>query len=166
MISPELIRRYSFFAGLGQENLVALAKVGNEVSVPAGEYLFHEGDNLDHFYLVLEGEIAITIEVPDQAVEQAVSGQLTGKIQTKDIVISTVGPGQVFAWSALVPPYAATASGRAVHASDLVAFDCTKLREVFTSNPNFGFLMMQKAAQVTRERLRDMRIETLAYLAG
>ena len=164
MISPELIRRYPFFAGLEEDQIVSLAQVANEETVEPGHYFFHEEDELDTFYLVMEGEVAVTIEVPDQAVEQKVSGQLTGELQTKDIVISTVGPGEVFAWSGLVPPHRSTANSKANSACRVVAFDGVQLREKFEKDCRFGYLMMQKAAQVSRGRLRDLRIESLANL--
>jgi hypothetical protein len=36
MVSPELIRRYPFFAGLDYDQLVKLAKVAQEYKVEAG----------------------------------------------------------------------------------------------------------------------------------
>jgi hypothetical protein len=43
-------------------------------------------------------------------------------------------------------------------------FECEELRQVFEDDCPFGLVMMQKAAQVIRERLRDMRIQSLADL--
>jgi hypothetical protein len=48
----------------------------------------------------------------------------------------------------------------------VIAFDCQKLLKEFESDCRFGYLMMQKAAQISRDRLRDLRIESLAELAG
>lgn len=166
MISPEIIRRYTFSAGLSDDQLVTLANVARELSVNAEEYLFHEGETLDKCYLVVDGEVAVVVQVPDQGVEQKVSGQLTGQIHTKDVVISAIGPGEVLAWSALVPPHHSTASAKATKPSQLIAFDCVALRKIFEEDCRFGYLMMQKMAQIVRGRLRDMRIESLAGLVG
>ena len=166
MISPEIIRRYPFFAGLDEDQIVALAQVADEITVDAGYYFFHEEDELNTFYLVVEGEVAVIIEVPDQDVEQKVSGQLMGKLKTKDIIISTVGPGEVFAWSGLVPPHKATGSAKTNGTCRVLAFDGLQLREKFEEDCRFGYLMMQKVAEVSRGRLRDLRIESLASLVG
>lgn len=166
MISPELIRRYPFFANLNEDQIVTLAQAADEVSVEAGYCFFCDEDELNTFYLVVEGEAAIVIPVPDQDVEQKVSGQLTGELQTEDVIVSTIEPGQVFGWSALVPPHSSTAWAKTTKPSRMITFDCTQLRPIFEEDTGFGYLMMQKAAQVTRERLRDLRIEVLAYLAG
>jgi CRP/FNR family cyclic AMP-dependent transcriptional regulator len=163
MISIELIRRYPFFAGLNHDQLVALAKVANEVAVETEHYFFHEGDELESIYLVLQGSAAVVIEVPDREVEQKLSGQLTGKLQTKDVVISAVGPGEVFAWSALVPPYRATAGVKATTPCRVITFDRKALLTAFEDDCRFGYLMMQKTAQVVRDRLQGLRIESLAH---
>jgi CRP/FNR family transcriptional regulator, cyclic AMP receptor protein len=166
MISPEVIRRYPFFAGLGHEHIMLLAKVAEEMTLDAGEYLFHEGDQLDHFYMVLEGAAAIVIEVPASNVDHKLSEQFTGEMQTKDVVISAIGPGEVFGWSALVPPHDATTSGKTTTACRVVAFDAQELLRIFVEQCDFGYLMIQKMAQVVRDRLRDLRIESLSHMAG
>jgi CRP/FNR family cyclic AMP-dependent transcriptional regulator len=165
MVSPELIRRYAFFAGLDYAHLVQLSKVAQERTIDEGHYVFHEGDELEFFYLILEGAVAIVLEVPDQDVKQEISGQLTGKVKTKDVTVSTVGTGDVFGWSGLIPPHTATAGARAVTSCRVVAFDCEELWQAFEQDCQFGLIMTRKGAQVIRERLRDMRIESMAHLA-
>jgi CRP-like cAMP-binding protein len=165
MVSPELIRRYPFFAGLDYDHIVKLAKVADEKTVEADHYFFHETDDLENFYLVLEGAVALVFEIPDHDIEQQVSGQLTGELKTKDITVSTVGTGDIFGWSGVIPPHTATAGAKAITSSRVLAFDCEALLKTFDEDCRFGYLMAQKAAQVIRERLRDMRIESLAHLA-
>jgi len=150
MISPEVLRRYPYFAGLSADQMVTVANTAEEISAPAGHVFFHEGDVLNHLYIVLEGEVAILIELPTQ---------------NKQAVTSTVGPGEVFAWSALVPPYQATAGVKALSVSRVLSFDCRALRKAFEQDCQLGYNMMQMLAQVIRDRLRDLRIETLACMA-
>jgi CRP-like cAMP-binding protein len=166
MISPEVIRRYPFFAGLSHDRLVTLAKVAEEMDVAADHYFFHEGDQLDRLYLVMAGAVAIVAEVPTQDVAHKLSDQFTGELQTNEVVLSAIGPGEVFAWSALVPPHQATTSGKATTPSRVIVFDCIELLRIFEDDCGFGYQMIQKIAQVVRDRLRDMRTETLAHMAG
>jgi len=165
MISPQLIRRYPFFAGLDHNYVGTLAKLADEVSVEAGHCFFGEGDELKRLHLIVEGAVAIVIGVPDRDAAQPLSGQLTGKLTTKDITVSTVGTGGVFGWSALIPPYISTASAKALTPCRAIALDCEKLRPVFEEDRNLAYLMTLKAAQIVRDRLRDTRIETLAESA-
>jgi len=163
MISPEVIRRYPFFAGLDNDEIITVAKLAEEWKVEAGTYIFHEDDQLEVFYLLLEGAVSIVIEVPDRDVKQPLSEQLAGEIKTKDITVSTIGNGEVFGWPGLIPPHVANASAKALTDCRVVAFDCEDLLETFEENPRFGYKLTLRAAQVMRERLRDMRIESLAF---
>lgn len=164
MVAREILRRYSFFVGLSLEQLDVLANAAEEITVEAEHHFFREGEALDNLYLVREGAVKIVFEVPARNTEPKLAEQFSRQFQTKDIVISTVGPGEVFGWSGLVPPHKATASAKAMTPALVVVFDCRKLRAAFEEDCRFGYLLMQKAAQVIRERLHDLRIESLAYI--
>lgn len=165
MISPELLRRYPFFGGLSHDQLVELAKVGSEEAVDAGHYFFHERDELDHLYLILEGAVAVVIEIPAENTHQSVADQYNRQLRTTDVVISAIGPGEVFGISALIPPPVASAGAKATTPCRVVAFNSSELLQTFAQDCAFGYVMTQKIAQVFRERLHDMRIESLAQVA-
>ena len=150
MVSPELLRRYPFFSGLDEGRLVFLAKAAQEDSVAAGEYFFRDGETLNTLYILMEGEVAITANLPAKG---------------REIVLSTINPGEVFAWSALVPPYQATSSAKAVASCRVIALDCVALRAQLERDHTLGYMIMARLAQVMRDRIRDMRMETIACLA-
>ncbi|MGQ9681819.1 MAG: Crp/Fnr family transcriptional regulator [Anaerolineae bacterium] len=150
MVSPELLRRYPFFSGLDEERLVFLAKAAREESVAPGEYFFQDGDTLNNLYILVDGEVVITATLP---------------AQKREIVLSTISPGEVFAWSALVPPYQATSAAKAVSPCRVIALDCAPLRARFDEDCALGYVIMARLAQVMRDRIRAMRMETIACLA-
>ncbi|MFU8772276.1 MAG: cyclic nucleotide-binding domain-containing protein [Anaerolineales bacterium] len=162
MISPELIRRYSFFSCLNHEQITAISMNSAELSVKEGEYFFHEGDKLDHFYLIIEGSVAVNLEITDREKKQSVSDQLVGNLETKEIIICTLGSGDIFGISAIVPPNFAASSAKSFSASRVIRVDCGPLREDFNTDTQFGYTMALKAAQIFRERLRNVYIETIA----
>ena len=163
MVSPELLRRYSFFGGLSHDHLVCLAKVAKEKTVAAGHTFFREGDELKAFFLVLEGAVGIHIAVTDPDVEHGLAGQLTGELDKKDVTVSTAGSGEIFGWSALIPPVTATAGASALTLCRVVAFDCDEILRKFDQDPHFAYALTRNAAQVIRQRLRDMHVESLAF---
>ena len=165
MISPQLIQSHPFFAGLNLEHVDILARSAREHVVSAGHCLFREGDQLRQFYLVLEGVVAIVIAVPHRNGAQRTLGQLSGNPTTRDVTVSTVGTGDVFGWSALVPPYVCTAGATAVTPCRVVAFEMDKLRPDIEEDCQFARVIMLRVAQVIRERLRDLQIELLADMA-
>lgn len=164
MVSAELLRRYPFFADFSMEQLVTLAKSASQKSVAQDQYIFYEGEELHHFFIVVDGKIAILIGYPDLTVKQPVNRPITGKIIETQTVVSTVGPGEVFGWSGMVAPHAATSAAKALAESQIVSFDCLELQKALEADCQFAFLMMQKMAQVVRDRLKDMRIESLSLL--
>ena len=165
MISPELIRRYPFFVGLSHENIVLLANLGQELSVPEGHMFFSEGDEIQELYITVEGAVGIVIDVPQRGADHAVSEQLTHAYATEGIVMSTAGPGQVFGWSGLVSPFETFAGAKALTPCRVISFDCAELRKAFAADCQFGYVMMENTARVVRQRLRDLRIESLAMAA-
>jgi len=129
MISPEILRRYPFFAGIEHKNLIKLANLAEETRVSAGHYFFHEGDTLEYFYLAAEGAVGVMMEMTAQHVEHPVSGQFTGTLQMEDVVISALGPGDVFGWSGLVSPHVASAGAKALTPCRVVVFDALYICE-------------------------------------
>jgi CRP-like cAMP-binding protein len=165
MVPLEMIRRYPFFAGFSHEQLVDLSTVAAEISVNAGHKFLSEGDRLTNFYLVQEGTVGITINIPDLKIEQTLTRQITNNFITRDVTVSTVGEGEIFGWSALVPPNTSTANAKALTACRVLEFDYQALEPIFEEECCFGHLLTLKAARVIRDRLRDRRIENLAELA-
>lgn len=163
MISIELIRRYPFFADLTDEQLYTLADAGMLEAADTGHEFFREGDELNSFFFVMEGKVDIVVGVTDHDAKQEIVDQILGNFNMKALSVDTVGAGGMFGWSALIPPYTSTAGARAASDCQVISFDCDSLRPVFKSDPDFAYRMTLKAAQVTRERLREMRMESFAY---
>jgi CRP-like cAMP-binding protein len=161
MVSPQIIRRFPFFSGISYDNVVAIANISKEITAEAGEYFFHESQEIDHLYLVSTGLVGIVISVPMHNVQHTVSEQLMREFATEDAILTTVGPGRVFGWTGMVPDYITTAGAKALSPCQVIAIDCIKLRELFDADCQFALIMTQKIAQVMRSRLRDSRIESL-----
>ena len=150
MVSPELIRRYPYFSGISLEQINLLANLAEEIECEPDYYFHHEGDDIGKVYIILEGEISLLTSLPQQ---------------DKDVIINTLATGDVFGWTSLLPPYTAGAGAKSVGKCKLIEFESTQLREKFKEDYEFGYLMMIKIAQIIRERLDSVVIETLAYQA-
>lgn len=165
MVSPETLRRYPFFSGLTHDQLVNIAMMASEMSYNSGHQFFREGDNLEAFYLVIEGDVGVVFEVTSDEVDQTVAQQLTGSIQTKDVVISHVGPGEPFGWTSIAQDSSATAGAVALVPCVVVAFDRERLLQAFSDDPQLGCAMLQHVLLVARQRMHDLRVECLAQSA-
>jgi len=150
MVSPELIRRYPYFSGISIERLNMLANMAEEIEYEPDFYFHHEGDDIDKVYIIVEGDISLVTSFPQQ---------------DKEVVINTLSTGDVFGWTSLLPPFTAGAGAKSISKCKLIEFKSSQLREKFDEDYEFGYLMMIKIAQIIRERLDSIVIETLAYQA-
>ena len=116
-----------------------------ERSYPAGEIIFTENDNAYSVILLLRGRVGIQMDIGNG----------------RRLMVSTVEPGEITAWSGLVPPYQFTASTRAVEDSEVAIFRSEDLNRLFDDNPRFGYQFMQRIAGVAAERLRDSHLQLM-----
>jgi CRP-like cAMP-binding protein len=165
MVLNSLIRWSPFFSELKDEQVAHIARAAHEEKVESGHIFFHEGEELDTFYLLKQGSVNITISVPDRNQKHSLVDQITHNLKHLEAIsVSTIGVGDIFGWSALVPPCKSTANAIASTPCHVIAVDCRKLRPIFEEDRDFAYSMVIKAAQTIRSRLRDRRIESLAFV--
>ncbi len=146
MISVELLRKYPYFAGVGEDNLKALALISHELPIEAGETIFTKGDPAQALFLVISGEVDIILE--NEAEER--------------FIVDTVPADHMLGWSAVVEPYEDTATGIARTDGKLLSIDAKYLRELLEHDPLMGFRMMQQVAGVLRHRMQAARVLVLS----
>jgi CRP-like cAMP-binding protein len=173
-----LIRSSPFFFGLNDEQMAHIAKASREIEVEAGHKFFCEGEELDTFYLIEGGSVDITIGIPDRNVEHKFItigipdrnvehkfvGQITRNMVMEEIAVSKVSVGDIFGWSAIIPPHESSANAIASTSCRVIAVNYSELDPVLDEDCDFAYLMAIKAAQTVRSRLRDRRIESLAFV--
>lgn len=148
MTSPELLRRFPFFAGLSDRQMRAIAMIGEEVSCPPGTILFHENQPVEALYLLTEGHVELYYTASRDAFDQLLVGE--------------IGPGEPFGISALVEPYTLTATARVGSPSHLIRFQASALRALCDVDPTLGYYFMRQIAHVMLERLHFTRVQLAA----
>ncbi len=146
MISLEMLRRYPYFAGIGEESLKAVAMIAEERQVPAGTHLFGEGDPADTMNIIVKGEVSIQYTLG------------TGEQRTVDTLVA----GDILGWSALVEPYKYTAVGTATKAVQLTTINAKKLRELCAKDPELGYRLTTQIAKLLAHRLEGARVQLAA----
>jgi len=146
MVSPELLRRFPYFAPIEEESLRQIAMIAKEVVVPASTTLFDEHDPADRMYLMVDGEVQL----------QYMLG--SGELRTVD----TVGNGELLVWSALVEPYRCTGIGTTTRESRLVAFDAVALRQLCQDRPELCVRLMTQITKLVANRLEAARVQLAA----
>ena len=123
MISPEILRRYPYFAGIDDAILRQLAMIAEEKPrIPAGTRLFAEGEPVKHLGIIVSGEVNI----------QYLLGN--GEMRTVDTLVG----GDLLGFSALIEPYKYTGFGTTTQETDLVLIDAAEAPRSLQSRPPTG----------------------------
>ena len=143
----DLLRQMDLTAGLSESELTALAEIARHEDIPAATAVFREGQNQTQIYWVVDGSITL---------------ETTGA-HLKPIVLLTVGPGEVLAWSALVGDCQMTATATTVTDSRLISFPAAELRSLCDGNHELGYQVMQSIAENLSRRLHATRQQLVGY---
>lgn len=115
----------------------------------SGELLFHEGDPSLFFYIVKSGHVAIEVT-------------LGGKGRQH---LMTVGPGDVFSWSALAETRLETAAARAVDDVEVLRIKGGLLQDLCYEDPRLGMELYRALTEVVSARLLATRLQMLSLVA-
>jgi CRP-like cAMP-binding protein len=78
----EALRRATLFEGLSRKHLVQLARVSEDLEVPAGKVLCKEGEVGQEFFVIVDGEVEVTKNGKRLATRAA--GEFFGEIALLD----------------------------------------------------------------------------------
>jgi len=150
MVSPELLRRFPFFAGLTDEELKSIAMISEEVNYDANTFIFREQGKAEKLFVLLEGTVDIKVNTDEEGLQHE--------------TVSTLTHGDVICWSSVVEPHILTASGFAATPVTLVAIDGPGLRALFELDCHLGYRILQRSAEIISSRLKDTRIQMLSLV--
>lgn len=83
----ELLKNVAIFKDLDDDELAELADVCKEEKFVSGEYIFHEGEPGNRLYLIVEGGVRISRDVPgsgEEALAVLKPGSLFGEMSVFD----------------------------------------------------------------------------------
>ena len=114
MLDKDTLRQVPLFEHLHDDQLQWLLDHGQEYHTEAGQYVFHQGDAADYFYVVLSGEMQITQDINGQ--EQVLNTHRDGGFSGEVPLLSGT-------------PY--IASARTIQPTSFLRFDSQSFREMF-----------------------------------
>jgi CRP-like cAMP-binding protein len=140
-----VLSQIPFFAGMSDDALALIAGCGRNVHFDEGETILRQGDPLDTFYVIRHGSVAVGNFVAPRG----------------EIVIEAIEAGEVLGWSWLFPPYRSHFDARALVPVRATQFDGTCLRDKCAADPEFGYDVVRRFAQVLMERLQWTHLRLL-----
>lgn len=152
MVSPELLRRYPFFASLDEGQLQAIAMLGQEKQYIQGAIIIQEETPAEKLMLLLEGDVDL---IYSGGGEGAVVNALVGSIAA----------GEILGVSSLIPPYRYICSARNNVPVRVIEFEARPLREMMEKDSRLGYVLMANTAAAVLERLKYTQVELAAARA-
>ena len=146
MIDANMLRGINFFDGLTTSELSQLSKIFMIVKLKKGDKIFSRGDSAEDFYIVRSGKVYLSFQISILLADQ-------------EIVVDIVSAGNVFGWSALVPPFKLTLSAYCDEDSELVQMRGKDLLALCAKKHRIGYIIMGNLARVIGSRMD--RIQSL-----
>jgi NTE family protein len=134
--AADFLARAPIFAGLSADVREQIAKSSRELRLPAGEYLFREGEEGNALFVIRAGRLEI------------VSGE--GK------VMRVLGRGAALGELALITSSPRSASARAARDTDLVAIDRDAFQALLQRSPEVSLALTQTLGMQLRDSVGVM----------
>jgi CRP-like cAMP-binding protein len=138
-----------FLGGLSVGERRRLAELARPLAVEPGTVLLREGSETTELGIVRTGRVALRLTVPMRGIH----------------TILTVEPGDVFGWSALVPPFRSTSTAVAVEPTTGVVFPARALREALDRDEELAAALYPRILRTVARRLEATRLQLLDLFA-
>jgi CRP-like cAMP-binding protein len=140
-----VVQDHPFFQGMKPEHLEIVAGCASELRFKPGQFLFHEGEPANQFYLIQSGRIALEAHEPADG---------TAPVQN-------LGAGEVLGWSWMFPPFVWHFQARALEPTRTIVLNGAHLLVTAERDHQFGYELMKRVAQVVVQRLQAARKQLL-----
>jgi CRP-like cAMP-binding protein len=137
-------------AGLSPAHRDLVTRAAVPVRLGPGDRLFREGTPAEGCWLIHDGCVALDLTVPGR-------GQ---------VVIQTLGAGDVLGWSWLIPPYEWHFGAVATRETSAAKLDTGQLRRLADADPHFGYALTLTLFQACAQRLQATRARILDLYRG
>ena len=136
---------HPFFAGLPEDDVAFIAGCGRNMVFSPHDVIGRTGEPADRFYVLRAGHVSIELLVPGRP----------------PLTIQTLGEGDIFGWSWLIPPYVWKFDAHAIEKTRAIALEGKCLRAKCESDPRLGYELMRRFTEVMTQRLTATRLQLM-----
>jgi CRP/FNR family transcriptional regulator, cyclic AMP receptor protein len=145
MTDPDRAITHGLFTGLSESQVHAVLQIAHDIWFTDGQTILQEGREARGCWLVHEGQIALTVGVPDAS----------------PVVLQTLGPGDVLGWSWLTGPRRWTLSATARGPVEALEIDTDRLRDLAYEDPALGYALTRNLLDAALSRMQHTRARLL-----
>ncbi len=138
----EALQNCEIFSALDEGIIEKIARLSSVEKYEAGDTVINQGEYGTRTYLIAEGQVALTRTV-----------NIGGR--EAEITIDILGRGRGMGWASfLCEPCGVSATAKCQKPTTFVVIEGSKLRDMLKADPQTGFMVMDRLAQVIANRLR------------
>jgi len=136
---------HPFVQGLPPADIAVLAELALPADCEPNEILFRTGEPADRFFLIRSGVVSLTVDAGEPVPR----------------TIELISEGSALGWSWLFDPQVWQFDAVAKTPVRGIAFEAAALRDHCEANPDFGYRLVLRMAEVIARRLHATRRQVL-----
>ena len=152
MVPADVLKKLYIFEDLDNDELVKLAEICNERTLKEGEICFSQNRRANDLHICRSGKVIIKVKLYEP--------------WARDVILYRATDGEVFGWSALVPPYTYTSSAICAEKTEEICIKGSDLMKLLDANPHIGYIIMRNISAIIGSRLNETRIKLCKELAA
>ena len=133
-LDEDVVKRAPLFTALDDAEAASLRASMDNVKIQKGGVLFHEGDEGEHLYVIVEGKLKLGTSSGDG----------------RENLLSILGPGEMFGELSLFDPGPRTSTATAVTDAKLLSLSHAKVIPWLKDNPEVALHLLERLAQRLR----------------
>lgn len=130
------IQEADLFEGVSERVVKEIASEGEEVSFGEGAIIYGEGEVSTHIYELIGGSVDLIM------------------LEKHVVHLTVSGTGQIFGWSALLPPYRRTATAKCTVPTKTLRISRDSIERIIENHPHEGLAILKNLARIIADRLR------------
>ncbi len=137
----DLWYEYPFFNELNNGRKQKLLKFCQELCFYPGDTLYKDGEPAEQIFLLADGEVEVFYAVGEAGIIQ----------------VDRIGPGEIFGWSALFPPYLHTSTACAKSRIEVLQCNADDLGKLCDDDPGLSEIIQQNVFQGSLAHIVDLQ---------
>ncbi len=146
---PSVLRHCALFESLSADQLERIAEIASPREIPAGDGIFREGSSGDEMFVVVQGTVRISKEIPGAGEE----------------ALTLLGPGSYFGEMAAIDDAPRSADAVAHTACSLLAIRREDLDRVMFLDKDLAYALLWAFVRTLSSRLRETSEKLRSFFA-
>lgn len=151
MVDANWLKKTELFEDLEESHLNIILSHSAIESFPEGKVIFHQGDEANHLFVLIEGAVDLSVKSQDQA------DFMTSQLQKG---------GSVLGIPSLIDPFRYNVTAKSLMPTKLLRIEAGHLKKEMEEDLRMGMKIMKKLAFIYFTRLNDLRMGVSKLLKG